>query len=520
MKPIRLSKEHIGDLGDIRAEGQYVVAPNSIHPSGNSYITIKELPIATISKKAITDAFQNLIDPTDNISGEKKEYLIDTTLRSSDYIKKCKVPDYLMNNKIKGDTSKNWKLFPYVVDILHNRQVNQEAYLNLVKMQGHKLSAIKGWVKLAYEGKLAKTSCKKMREYLERFHPELIEDICGGCDLYKGIGRDIKLIPYTAKEILKMDIEEPQWIVDGIIPEEAIVILAGASGKFKSFGSINMGFCVAKGLPWLEKFVTKTKNVLFVDGENGLKVIKQRLNLICNGFESDNEAPDNFFFFEYPPLELTHTKSMQELQDYIVENDIKLVFIDTYRRFVSFDENSAGEVSEMYRTYLQPLVNETGATIVLLHHIKKKGKFESDNELDDIRGSSDFTNMATSIITFKGSRNNRKKIVISCPKSRISEGTKPFQVNVILVDDPSGIIFEYGGELDDNKNLSEVCYDEIFEWLNVEDIKEFQTKEVMGLFKEKFGKQTIYDALGNLVKKKILRKVKRGHYKVMDGGEN
>jgi len=39
----------------------------------------------------------------------------------------------------------------------------------------------------AKEGKLSKTSCKKMREYLERFHPELINAICSTCPLYKKV---------------------------------------------------------------------------------------------------------------------------------------------------------------------------------------------------------------------------------------------------------------------------------------------------------------------------------------------
>ena len=86
---------------------------------------------------------------------------------------------------MKSETSKNWKLFPYLVDILHAREVTKQTYVNLAKSQGHDIGAIKGWVKLAHEGKLAKTSCKKMREYLERFHPELIETVCGNCPLYK-----------------------------------------------------------------------------------------------------------------------------------------------------------------------------------------------------------------------------------------------------------------------------------------------------------------------------------------------
>jgi len=185
VKPIRLSKEHIGDLGDVRSVGQYVVAPTSIHPSGGEYKVIKDIPIAKISEKFIRDVFKEYIDKTD--STEFKEFPIDTKKRDSPFIKNCNVPDYVLNNKMKGGTSKNWKLFPYVIDVLNARGVAQSVYEILAKKQGHDIGAVKGWVKKVKEGKLAKTSCSKMKEYIKRFHPELEEKICGNCLLHKKI---------------------------------------------------------------------------------------------------------------------------------------------------------------------------------------------------------------------------------------------------------------------------------------------------------------------------------------------
>lgn len=183
IKPIRLSKNKIGDLGDVRSVGQYVVAPNSIHPSGNSYKIIKNIGIKKITENEIKNAFKNYIESTH--SYDFKNFPIDTKLRNSKFIRECKIPDFVLNNKLKSDTSKNWKLFPYMVDILHAREVSPKIYEQLANSQGHNMGAIKGWVKLAHEGKLAKISCKKMREYLERFHPEILKNICKNCNLCK-----------------------------------------------------------------------------------------------------------------------------------------------------------------------------------------------------------------------------------------------------------------------------------------------------------------------------------------------
>jgi len=223
VKPIRLSKENVGDLGDIRSVGQYVVAPTSIHPSGNEYKVIKDIPIAKISEKFVRSIFKDYIDPTESI--EFKEFPIETKKRSSDFIRNCLVPDYTINNKIKGGTSKNWKLFPYLVDILHNREVTQSVYVALCKKQGHSISAIKGWVKKAHEGKLAKTSCEKMQDYLNRFHPRLINDICGKCPLSKKEEKQekklskeeivliVKEVYHKIVDVLKkyMDLEEENY---------------------------------------------------------------------------------------------------------------------------------------------------------------------------------------------------------------------------------------------------------------------------------------------------------------------
>ncbi len=208
MSPIRLSKEKVGDLGDIRTTGQYVVAPTCLHPKGGIYSIIKDIPITKISKDVLIEKFKPLISPIEN-TGEKKEFKPDTKLRNSRFIRECNVPDYCRENKLKGDSSKNWKLFPYLVDILHNRQAAIIVYKEIIEMQGHKSGAITGWITKAREGKIAKCSCKKMKEYLNYYHPDKIEEICKECPLnkkYEKIKNIKKNIDYSKlqKEVMTL----------------------------------------------------------------------------------------------------------------------------------------------------------------------------------------------------------------------------------------------------------------------------------------------------------------------------
>jgi len=193
MKPIRLSKDKIGDIGDVRSAGQYVVAPNSIHPSGNKYEVVNNVEINKISEEFVKSIFKDYLDPISSANNEvkkKSDYKIDTTKRLSEFTKNCKVPDYVLNNKLPDNISKNWKLFPFVIDVFNARDVSDKLYESLAEMQDHSIGAVKGWVKSAKEGTLAKTSCKKMLEYLEHYTPELIEDICRECKLYQRIKKE------------------------------------------------------------------------------------------------------------------------------------------------------------------------------------------------------------------------------------------------------------------------------------------------------------------------------------------
>lgn len=193
IKPIRLTASKLGDLGDVRSVGQYVVGCGSTHPKGDKYRILKDLPIAKITEEEIREIFKDYIEK--GTLTEFKEYPIDTKIRTTPYIRECRMPDFLLNNKLpKGNTAKNWKLFRYISDILRNRGVSQEYYQQIVRTQGHSKGAIKGWAIKANQGKLGKSSCKLMKEYIENYYPELKKHICGDCPLNKTCATKEKII--------------------------------------------------------------------------------------------------------------------------------------------------------------------------------------------------------------------------------------------------------------------------------------------------------------------------------------
>lgn len=201
LTPIRLhlKGDKPGSKGDVRSTGQYVVAPNCIHPSGGVYTVCDEekevMPLdSNYLLKVLNDNFFSL----DENAGTKEPsvFPVITTKKLSPYVRSCQVPDYCLENTLPEGTSKQYELFPMIADILYRRNVLDSVYIQIAKQQYTGIGelsdtqihgSIAGWKKMGESGKLAKYSCEKMRNYLVSYHNELADTICEGCPLFESI---------------------------------------------------------------------------------------------------------------------------------------------------------------------------------------------------------------------------------------------------------------------------------------------------------------------------------------------
>jgi len=398
IKPIRLTKTNLGDLGDIRSVGQYVVGAGSIHPSGNKYKVIKDIPISKITEEEIRKIFKDYIDP--NTTTEFKEYLIDTKIRNTPYIRECRMPDYLLNNKLpKGNTAKNWKLFRYVSDILRNRGVKQEYYQNIVRTQGHSDGAIKGWAIFGSEGKLGKSSCKLMKEYIKTYYPELEQDICKDCPLNK-IHLKKKLInsnpDYTElqKEIfLALTIKDKDKATELLVKEiEKENYIYTTRDDIKSEMWIyNLGVYVPQGKSFVREFnrkilgeayttqlsnavISKIEADTFIEHdeffnanytdeiplENGVLNIKTReltehtpqkifFNKLPINYDEDADCPNILKHFQDVLNNEENVKVMLELFGYLLLKEYK---IEKAFMFVGFGRNGKSKTIELMKRFI------------------------------------------------------------------------------------------------------------------------------------------------------------------------
>jgi hypothetical protein len=250
---------------------------------------------------------------------------------------------------------------------------------------------------------------------------------------------------------------------------------------------------------------TKKGKIIYLDKENGIQIMKQRMPLIKRGLEMNENLDIGFICFSN--LKIDKFGDLDKIEALIQEHKPTLLIVDTYRRGISFEENDANEVSKLFVDKLRPLVERNKLSIVLIHHDKKG---QDVDEMDMIRGSSDLSNYADFIL-----KNERKgkKIILKQLKMRSAPERNPLVVEVTSNDD-SFIAFNSGGEYV-MESQDKKCSQDITFWIMNHGIKEFTTKEAQEIaFSKGYKKNKFYEALDSLESNGIIRKNGRGKYSV------
>jgi len=123
-------------------------------------------------------------------------------------------------------------------------------------------------------------------------------------------------------------------------------------------------------------------SVVWIDMDNGRAVTHRRFSALAKA-RGLSDAPVTVYSF--PPLDLCDANKVLDFRDILLEANAGLVFIDTLLNAatVSSENDSAQMRVPMFA--LRQLVEQTGATIVAIHHTSKNG---STSGHGDLRGSS------------------------------------------------------------------------------------------------------------------------------------
>lgn len=174
------------------------------------------------------------------------------------------------------------------------------------------------------------------------------------------------------------EVFEPQppqiFTLDQLIVQGSLVTLIGPPGGGKTWAGLDMVVCVAKGENFGDIAVTQT-GVLIIDEESGSSRLKQRILKVANGhgIKATDRLP--LYFITRANTDFAGDNDAKELIATIRKLGVGLVLIDALVDvMVGCDENSVKETQPVLKR-IRKVAEETGATIILLHHTgKNKGQ--------------------------------------------------------------------------------------------------------------------------------------------------
>jgi hypothetical protein len=176
--------------------------------------------------------------------------------------------------------------------------------------------------------------------------------------------------------------EPAAWVVDNLFARGDLAAIIGEPGLGKSWLTMSLAVAIAEGWEdWIgNRIESGNGRVLYVDEENPKDVIfsrLQRLGLTERGIR-------NLRYLHYQGIRLD--RDPYTFLDEVLDFEPTLVVLDSLTRLHTKDENDAGSIAGLFNESIQPLARESGALVLLVHHVNKT---QSGNSFIRLRGSSD-----------------------------------------------------------------------------------------------------------------------------------
>lgn len=221
----------------------------------------------------------------------------------------------------------------------------------------------------------------ELDRWRDRFGPELVRMV-QGAEKYQP--KEIEPVhaqslTETHKQV-KEATKNVKWLVKNIIAQDALGVLFGASGTFKSFIAIDLALSVLHGQEWAGRKTAKGA-VYYVAAEGGAGVSRR-----VDAWHRGIEVPDNLYYCR-TPLMLTSKQEISELRKSIaaLPEIPVLIIIDTLSQtFAGGDENSSSDIASYFRMINSELRAAFNCTVLVIHHT-------GHNATERPRGSSAIT---------------------------------------------------------------------------------------------------------------------------------
>ncbi len=232
---------------------------------------------------------------------------------------------------------------------------------------------------------------------------------------------------YSLDELLAKDFPPTEWIVDGLIPEQAIVLLSAHPASFKTWLALDLSLKVATGEKFLNRFNTNKTGVLIMDAESGDRQLQKHFKIL--GASSDLPI-----YYQICNRKRIDKKFATDLLVKCLEKNIKLVIFDSLTRFHDANENDSREMSGVFESFTT--LKNHGVTCLVICHSRKSGIGDLNkqpnyrSQAESIRGSSDIL-AACDMHLAINRKDNSNTIIVSQTKNRFDTEINPFTARFV-----------------------------------------------------------------------------------------
>lgn len=206
----------------------------------------------------------------------------------------------------------------------------------------------------------------------------------------------------SPSELLDLAAQPLQFLVPPLVYSPSISVLYGAPGSLKTAIAYDLLMSLATGGAWLPApdgrgnltggYTTMHSKVMMLDLDMGAALSAERFAEVARGHGLTPDQARDLGWTHIrgerlsPPLNLADGRSAYHLSSAILTRGVSVFAVDNLGRIHQEDEN--GAVMARVMGNLRAIVEDTGASCILLHHQRKGGTDTTTRKGDTLRGSS------------------------------------------------------------------------------------------------------------------------------------
>jgi len=249
----------------------------------------------------------------------------------------------------------------------------------------------------------------------------------------------------SIRDIFTNPSEPPKFLIEDLVPEKLLTLLAAHGGTGKSMLALQMAVCLAMNISFMGKKTVQSR-VIFYSAEDSTQVVRHRLAKICRIKDLNPEIlAENLKILDAtnnPCLysENTANKNTQEtagclgLGAQLRNFNADVLIVDNTSDTFDANENNRAHVRGFLRKLLQLVEDKNIAVLLLAHVDKQTAKGEMNTQ--GYSGSTAFHNSARSRLYLISDESNR--LILKHQKSnhgKISE-------DIVMIWSSDGILIE------------------------------------------------------------------------------